>query len=98
MRYLFVPLLLVLAGCLTTQAPRNPMKRAEGAAPVSSAAPASVATKTVAAPARPLRLNLNKVAMMKELFLVQRLWLAKYGVQIRRKRVKVPAPRKSRAY
>ena len=70
MRYLFVPLLLALAGCLAVQEPHNPTKKAEGVAPVSSAAAAPVVSATpapvVSAP------RLGKVDLMRSMYSAQR--------------------------
>ena len=73
MRALFVTLLLALTGCLGTPTPKNPMKK-KATALVSSAAPAKPAAPPQAAPDDPPRLDLDldKVELMKEMFLLQR--------------------------
>ena len=72
MRVVLLSMVLILGGCLATQPPHNPLKKKEKEAPVVSA---KVAVKPKAKP-KPEpelapELPLNKVELMKEMFLVQ---------------------------
>lgn len=86
MRPVLIVLLLILVGCFASEAPRNPMKkRAPSVAPVRSKTPAAAPVKP-AKPAKPVAPDeapedqsfldefgeLDRVALMKEMFLLQR--------------------------